>query len=1050
MAINIEQGLIARTIAACLQKRQVVLIFILALIVGGVVAFFRLPIDAFPDVSNVQVEILAQAPGLAPLEIERFVTTPIEIVMRGLPRLQLMRSVTKFGLSVVTLIFDDRTDIYFARQLVFERLGEVREKLPPGVEVSLGPVSTALGEIYQYILEAPGYEPKSQEEEVRWLTELRTLQDWIIAPLLKTVPGVNEINSFGGYIRQIQVRPDPNLLRKYSLSVADIYEAVRAGNRNVGGSIIDRQGEQVIVRGIGLYRSLEDVRQVVVKAEGGVPVRVQDVAEVLNSHAVRQGASLMNGEKEVVGGIVMMLRGQNSREVVRRLERKVEEINGENILPHGLKIKPFYRRSEIVERSLATVKKAILEGAGLVLLILFLFLGNVRGALIVIMAMPLTVLATFIVARLFNLGANLMSLGGLAISIGMIVDASIIQVENVERHLASQRRNREKLTDVLLAVLEVRRPSIFGEMIIVLTFLPILSLQGIEGKMFSPLAITVAIALLCSLLLSIFVVPVLCYYLLKPRTLAKETFLSRLTRKIYLPVLNRALRFRWVVLFLAVIFLTGAVYLYPRLGREFVPVMDEGAFDMDIQLLPGISLDQAMAISGLVEKRLKEFPELDIIVSRTGQTGVAVEARGVDKTGYVGSLRPRSEWKNARSWNELVDKMREALEPIPGMVFSFSQPIQCRIDELVAGTRSQLILKIFGEDMELLKEKAAEIASVLAEVKGATDIVIEQVAGQMYLQVVGDRLKMARHGLNIKDVLDVVETAVGGKVATNYYEGNRSFDLVVRFPEAYRNSAEKIKDLLIRTAEGALLPLSEVARVELREGPVQVSRENGFRRISVELNVSGRDIGSFVAEARRLISARVSLDPGMSLIWGGQFENQQRAMRRLMVITPVVLGAIIIFLFITFGSLRLVLLLLASLPLALVGGVFSLWISRLYLSVPASVGFIALLGVAVLNGLVMLNQILIEEHKGGNVEACILGACAMRVRPVLMTVGTTVLGLLPLLAATGPGSEIQRPLAVVVVGGLITSTFLTLFLLPILASFFLESSTGMIESEKNN
>lgn len=1029
-----EKTLLERLISTCLEKRQVVLFLVIALILAGLFAFTRLPIDAFPDVSNIQVEIIAQAPGLSPLEIERLVTFPIEISMRGLPRLELMRSVTKFGLSVVTLIFSDRTDIYFARQLVFERLGEVRTKLPEGVEISLGPVSTALGEIYQYVLEAPSLEIKNKEEEIRWLTELRTIQDWIVAPLLKTVPGVNEINSFGGYIRQIHVKPDPIRLRKYGLTVADVLASVEAGNRNVGGSIVDRQGEQVIVRGIGFYRSLEDVRQVVIKAERGVPIRIGDVAEVMNAHAVRQGASLMNGEREVVGGIVMMLRGENSREVVRRVEAKVEEINRENILPYGIKIKPFYRRSEIVERSLGTVKQAILEGSILVLLVLFLFLGNIRGALIVILAMPLTVLLTFIVARFFNLSANLMSLGGLAISIGMIVDASIIQVENVERHLAERGRNRDRLGDILQAVLEVRRPSIFGEMIIVLTFLPILSLQGIEGKMFSPLAIMVAIALFCSLLLSIFVVPVFCYYFLRPKEGKKETLLSKLIKKVYLPILNLALRYRLLVLFLALILLGSAIYVYPRLGREFVPVMDEGAFDMDIQLLPGISLDQAMAISALVEKKLKEFPELDIIVSRTGQTGVAVEARGVDKTGYVGSLRPRSEWKNARNWNELADKMREALAPIPGMVFSFSQPIQCRIDELVAGTRSQLILKIFGEDLELLREKAAEIASVLAEIKGETDLVIEQIIGQQYLNIAIDRLKMARHGLSTRDVLDVVEIAVGGKVATTYYEGNRYFDLIVRFPEDFRGSPEKIKNILLRTAQGALIPLTEVASVELREGPVQISRENGFRRIGVELNVTGRDIGSFVTEAKRLIKEKISLPPGMSLSWGGQFENQQRAMRRLMIITPIVLGMILIFLFITFGSFRLVLILLGSLPLALVGGVFSLWLSGLYLSVPASVGFIALLGIAVLNGLVLLNQIMLEEQKGNDARSCILGACSVRLRPVLMTAATTILGLTPLLAATGPGSEIQRPLAVVVVGGLATSTLLTLIILPVLAS----------------
>jgi cobalt-zinc-cadmium resistance protein CzcA len=681
-----------------------------------------------------------------------------------------------------------------------------------------------------------------------------------------------------------------------------------------------------------------------------------------------------------------------------------------------------------------TVSVALGLGALLVVLVLVLFLRSGRSALVVVLALPLSALLTFIVMKVLGFSANLMSLGGLAISIGMIIDATIIQVENVQRHLAGSDR-ASHLDIVRVAVLEVRKPSIFGELIIALTFLPIVSLSGLEGKMFAPLAFTVAIALLCSLLLSLFVVPVLCFYFLKRRP-EKESFLLRLARSAYLPVLRSALKAKAVVLLATAALLAAAIFLIPRLGTEFIPVMDEGAFDMDIQLLPGISLPKAMEVSTLVEKKLKEFPELETIVSRTGQTGVALEARGVDKTGYVGVLRPRREWVSARSREELAEKMRDRLADVPGLVASFSQPIQCRIDELVAGTRAQLIAKLYGEDLAVLKAKAAEVAAVLTSIPGAADVVLERTSGQPYLTVKPDREKMARFGLNVDDILETLETAVAGTPATRVFEGNRSFDVVVRFPEERRDSPEDIGRILVSTASGARLPLEQVARVDLEEGPVQISREDGQRRIGIELNVQGRDIGRFVREAGRRIAAEVQLPVGTTLRWGGQFENQQRAMRTLTLLVPLVALLILALLAFTFDSLRLAGLVILNLPFALIGGVFALFFSGQYLSVPASIGFIVLFGVAVLNGLVLISYIHQLAREGMTPREAVLAGGLRRLRPVLMTATITIFSLIPLLFASGPGSEIQKPLATVVIGGIITSTLLTLVVLPVLYHWF--------------
>ncbi|PKN66469.1 MAG: CusA/CzcA family heavy metal efflux RND transporter [Deltaproteobacteria bacterium HGW-Deltaproteobacteria-15] len=1026
--------MLEKIIAVVLRQKGTIILFSLLLVAFGIYSYIKLPIDAFPDVTNIQVEVVGRADGLSALEIERSVTYPIEMSMRGLPKVKQLRSVTKFGLSLVTIVFDDDVDIYFARQLVFERLAEAKESVPKGVEVEMGPIATVMGEIYQFTLQ--GQMDGDPKQKIEHLTDLRTVQEWIVNPLLKSVPGVNEINAFGGYFKQYQVVVLPDRLLKYGISIDQVYAAIERNNQNAGGNVLEKHSDQYIVRGVGLIKDTADIESIVLKSHGGTPTTIKDVAEVKVGQAVRQGAAMINGKDEAVGGIVMMLRGENSREVVKRVKEKVQEINENNILPKGIKITPYYDRADIVSASVATVKKALIEGGFLVLVVLYLLLRSFRASFVVLIALPLSLLSTFIVMKIAGLSANLMSLGGLAISIGMIVDATIIQVENVQRHLSENGHGAKTHTTVLKAVLEVRKPSILGELIIAITFIPILALEGIEGKMFGPLAITVAIALLSSLVLSIFVIPVLCALILKPQP-EKESVIMRLAKKIYLPALKHSMKKRTLVLSSACVLLLLTLVTVPRLGTEFIPIMDEGAFDMDVSLLPGVSLDRAMEINRLVGEKLKSFPELDTVVSRTGQTGVALDTRGPDKTAYVGVLKPKTEWKTDLSREELMGQMREALEVIPGIGFGFSQPIQCRIDELVAGTRAQLILRLFGEDIEKLKSIADEMTRVLSKIEGATDLLSEKVTGQPYLTIEVDRPKIARYGLNISDIQNIVEIAIAGKSASRLYEENRSFDIVVRLPETSRNSIETIGSILVPTTAGPNIPLSQLAKISLTEGPAQISRDDGLRRIGIEMNIEGRDIGGFVAEAKGKIAETVKLPPGYYITWGGQFENQQRAMAKLMIITPVAVGIILLLLFATFRSIRLALLVILNLPFALIGGVFSLWVSGLYLSVPASVGFIVLFGVAVLNGVVLVSRISqLHDEEGLDLTQAILRGSADRLRPVLMTASIAIFSLIPMLFADGAGSEIQKPLATVVVGGLITSTLLTLLLIPSMYGWF--------------
>ncbi|GMR04424.1 MAG: CusA/CzcA family heavy metal efflux RND transporter [Thermodesulfobacteriota bacterium] len=1026
--------MIDRLIYFGLRQRFLIVTAFVLLSVAGVFAFKKLPIDAFPDVTNIQVQVITEAAGMSPVEVEKLITYPIEIQMTGLPRMADMRSLSKFGLSVITVIFEDDVDIYFARQLVLERLIEAKEKLPEGAEAAMGPISTGLGEVYQYTLEKPDGSPPNDRE----LVELRTMQDWVVRPLLKTVPGVTDVNAFGGFVKQYQVVIDPDKLRKFNLTLNEVFDAVASNNENAGGNIIEHVSEQYLVRGIGLIRSIADIEDIVVKSHKGTPIYIRDIASVDIGPETRQGALVKDGKGEAVGGIVMMLRGASSREVVDGVKAKVAEINSKNILPSGIKIKPFYDRTELVKACLKTVTDALGEGGLLVVAVLFLFLGNIRSALIVATTLPVAALITFIVMQWMGLTANLMSLGGLAIAVGMMVDGSVVMIENIFRDLSEKDLKKESRLHVIFeSAKEVGRPIVFGVIIIIIVFLPLFTLQGMEGKMFSPMAYTISIALFASLVISLTLSPVLASLFLKGGS-DKDVFLLRWLKRIYMPLLAWSLKRKFRVLAIAIAALAASLALFPFLGAEFIPSLDEGSLTTQVIRLPSISLPESIEIEKKVQQTIMRFPEVESMVSKIGSAEIATDPMGPNVSDPIVILKPREEWTTAKTKEELVEKIREELEKIPGVGFNITQPIALRVDELISGVKSQIAIKIFGDDMDVLRKKAEEISRAVSKVRGVADLRVEQTAGQPYLTVDIDRRKIARYGINVADIQEIVETAIGGKSATEVFEGDRRFAVLLRFPENRRNSVDAIENIFLRAANGADIPLGSLAKVSISDGPVQVSREMSKRRIVVESNVDGRDIGGFVQEAQERIASEVTLPPGYYITWGGAFENQQRAMKRLSIIVPLTIALIFFILFSAFNSLKYAALIILNLPFALIGGIVGLWISGQYLSVPASVGFIALFGVAVLNGVVLVSYINKLREEGLGLEESILTGCERRLRPVLMTALVAILGLIPMLFATGPGSEIQKPLATVVIGGLITSTLLTLIVLPTLYRWFEE------------
>ncbi len=1023
-------------IRAALKQRLVLVVVAVCLLAFGLDATRKLSVDAFPDVTNIQVQIATEARGRSPEEVERFVTVPLEMAMTGLPGLEEMRSLNKPGLSQITLVFTDATDVYFARQLVMERLIEAAGRMPQGVVPTLGPLSTGLGEVYQYTLERPddGMRALNHEE----LTERRIAQDWVVRPLLRGIPGVAEINSQGGYVKQYQALVNPDRMRHYRVTLRDVYQALARNNANSGGGVLPHYAEQYLIRGIGLIKDLDDIRSIVLKEQDGVPVLMRDVAEITIGHEVRYGALLKNGVTESVGGIVMMVRAGNAKKVVSNIKQRVKEINDKGMLPGGLKIIPYYDRSELVDAALKTVVKVLIEGMVLVIIVLFLFLGDVRSSLVVVASLVLTPLITFMVMNRYGLSANLMSLGGLAIATGLIVDGSVVVVENTFQRMAeSKGKGMSRVRIVLDAAAEVGMPVIFGVSIIIVVFLPLMTLKGMEGKMFAPLAFTIAIALLVSLVLAFTLIPVLCSYLLVGKD-EHDTRLVACVKKPYLRLLDWTLINGKKTILAAAGLFVGAILLLPFLGTAFIPEMKEGSIVPGINRVPNISLEECIKMEMEAMRLVMQVPGVKSAISGVGRGESPADAQGHNESTPIVSLKPRNEWPKGWTQDNIAAGIRDKLIALPGVQIVMAQPISDRVDEMVTGVRSDVAIKLFGDDMDLLKQKADAIAKVAAAVKGAQDIKVERVTGQQYLSIEIDRQAIARHGLNVSDIHDVIESAIGGRTATTIYEGERRFEAVVRLPEKFRGDIETIRDLLVSSPNGALVALENLAHIRVADGPAQISREKGKRRIVVGVNVKDRDLGGFVAELQPAVDSKVKLPEGYYLEWGGQFQNMERAMGHLTIIVPVTIAAIFFLLFLLFGSLRYASLIILVLPFASIGGVVSLFITGEYLSVPASVGFIALWGIAVLNGVVLVSYIRSLRNEGVSQEEAVVQGCRQRFRPVLMTATVAMLGLIPMLLASGPGSEVQRPLAIVVIGGLITSTLLTLVVLPALYIWFEE------------
>jgi cobalt-zinc-cadmium resistance protein CzcA len=1031
--------MIDRILAYALRNRLLVSLCAAGILGGGAYALSTLPIDAFPDVSPVLVQVITVTPGLAPEEVERLVTYPIEVSMNGIPGVSHTKSLSTFGLSQVSVYFHDNVDVYFARQLALERLQEAKEQIPPGLgEPALGPITTGLGQIYQYVLR--------DSSGTRDLMELRALQDWVVRYNLRTVPGVADVISFGGGVKQYQVQIDPRALRQYGVTLEQVHQALGANNRNVGGGFIVRGSEEYLIRGIGLAENLEDLGNIIVASRAGSPVYVRNIATVGFGPEVRRGAATMNGKGEVVAGIVLKRIYENTSEVIAAVKTKVGDIN--RALPAGVRVEPYYDQADLVDRAVGTVKEALIEGAVLIVIILFFFLGNVRSSLIVTAMLPLSLLLAFILMKLTGLSANLMSLGGLAIAIGMMVDGGVVMVENVYRHLSEASHqtsvdgtpaHEPKSHLILRSAKEVGRPIVFAIAIIILVFLPLFTLQGVEGKLFRPMAFAISFAMIGSLIFSLTIIPVLCSFFLKGGS-EEDTWIMRQVKRPYLPLLRWSLDNRKTMLIGAVLALVLSLGIVPFLGSEFVPTLEEGSIMVRPTLAPSAGLDEMTKVSGTLEKMMREFPEVQDVVSMNGRAEAGGDPDPVNSAMTVVTLKPRDQWPTDRSKAELVEAMEHRLSQYPGVAFSFTQPIAMRVDELISGVRAQLAITLFGDDLDELVRVGDQIQDIVARVPGAVDIQTEQVTGQPQIQIRVDRTAISRYGLNVNEVLDAVQTAIGGDEAGQVFEGVRRFDINLRLQESYRSDIDEISSLVIPGSNGASVPLSEVAEISVVTGPKQISHDDGHRRIVIQLNVRGRDLGGFVADAQRAIAKQVRLPTGSYVTWGGQFENQQRAMKRLMIIVPITIGLIFLLLFSSFNSLKQAALIILNVPFALIGGILGLAISRQYLSVPASVGFIALFGVAVLNGVVLVSYINSLRQEGKSVADAVFDGTVLRLRPVLMTATVAILGLLPLLFSTGAGSEVQRPLAAVVVGGLISSTALTLLLLPTLYGWF-ERST---------
>ncbi len=1014
--------MLSRIIVWSLGHRFIVILATVAVAILGAVSFHRLPIDAFPDTTPVQVQINTVAPALSPIEIERQITAPIEQAISGLPKLDEVRSISRFGLSQVTVVFEEGTDIYFARQVAMERLQSV--SLPPNIErPMLGPVATGLGEVFHYLVSGEG----------KTLSELRTANDWIVKPQLRSVRGVAEVNAWGGDERQIHVVVDPMQLQRRGLTLSQLAEAIEQNNANVGGGSLDRAGEATLVQGIAIATRPSDVEDMVITAHDGVPVRVRDVAKVVEGREIRRGAVTADGKGEVVLGLGFMLMGENSHEVTSRLKVRLAEIK--KSLPPGIQVDVVYDRTEIVDRVLRTVRTNLLEGGILVIAILFVFLGNLRAGLVVASAIPLSMLFASNFMLRFGIAGSLMSLG--AIDFGLVVDSSVIMVENATRRLAEDNGARPVSDVVRDAALEVRKPTMFGELIIMIVYLPILFLEGVEGKLFRPMALTVIFALVGSMILSLTLMPVLASLFLPRRVVERENFVVRVLLRAYRPALHFVLGHHRFVVAIAVVLLGGAVALSTRLGSEFVPRLNEGAIVINTIRLAGVSMEESTRYGLQIEKTLREkFPdEIARVWTRTGTAEVATDPMGIELSDVFVTLTPGERWKRGATQDELVHAMQGELENLPGMRMVFTQPIEMRVNEMTAGVRSDVGVKLFGEDFEILKEKAREIEAVLKAIPGAADIVTEQVTGQPLLQIEVDRAAIARHGIPAHEVLDVV-ASLGTREVGQMQEGERRFPISLRLDERYRTDIDAVGRILITAANGTQIPLSSVARLRLVESPSTINREWAKRRIVVQANVRGRDVGTFVREANARIDEKVVLPAGYYVRYGGQFEHLERAQQRLLIVVPAALALIFALLYFTYGRVLDVARVFTGVPFAAIGGIVALWMRGLPFSIAAGVGFVALSGVSVLADIVLVSTVRQLLTAGMPLREAVEQAAERRLRPVLMTALVASLGFLPMAINTGVGAEVQRPLATVVIGGVISSTLLTLLVLPALYVVF--------------
>ncbi|WP_088153993.1 efflux RND transporter permease subunit [Achromobacter xylosoxidans] len=1023
--------MLQRLVQFSLSQRLFILILIAVLAGAGWYAYRGLPIDAFPDVSSTQVKVIMKAAGMTPEEVENRIAVPIEVEMLGIPKTRILRSVTKYGLVDVTIDFEDGTDIYWARQQVSERLGGILENLPPGTEGGMAPITTPLGEMFMFTVEGDSLS----------LAERRSLLDWVIRPALRSVPGVADINALGGVVRAFEVVPDALRMAAAGITSQQLREAISANNRNDGAGRLGEGGEVLLVRSEGNIQNLDDLRAIPVPSDKGRSLRLGDLADVQIGTVTRYGVVTQDGKGEAVQGLVLGLAGANAQRVVEGVQAKLAEL--QPTLPAGISIKPFYDRALLVERAVGAVSKALLEATVLVVVLLGAFLGNLRAALTVALVLPLAALGTFILMRFFGMSANLMSLGGLAIAIGMLVDAAVVVVENIVQRIASDPTAGKvpRLHTIYRAVREVSVPVTAGILIIITVFLPLLTLQGLEGKFFVPVAVSIVFALAASLLLSLTVIPVLSSYLLKEVS-HHEPWLPRKLLALYEPTLEWVMKRQRVVAASAVAMLLAAALIYTQVGKTFMPTMDEGDLIVGIEKLPSVSLEESALLDMRIHRALmSSIPEITGIVARAGSDEIGLDPMGLNQTDTYLLLKPRAEWR-MDSKEALMDEIRKVLDPMPGIEYSFTQPIEMRVSEMIIGVRGDLAVKIFGPDLNELNRYAQEVEGILKTVPGNQDVYTVQNDGVQYLQVKVDRAQAGQFGLSVEAVQDALRAQIEGQRAGEAIEGNRRTPIVVRGPESTRMSPAEFAAMRITAPDGRTVPLSALAKLEREAGPVKIDREMGSRYSVVIANVGGRDLVGFVEEAKAMVASKVNLPTGYRISWGGQFENQQRAAARLTVVVPVALGMIFILLFSTFRSVRQSLLILSNIPFALVGGIVALWLTGEYLSVPASVGFIALLGITVLNGVVLVSYFNQLRQEGLPLAEVVVQGAKRRLRPVLMTASITAFGLIPLLFATGPGSEIQRPLAIVVIGGLITATALTLLLLPILYLRFAFSKQG--------